>query len=156
MQIFPSSVLIGLIVCSAGILMVLSINLAVSPAQIPYLKKYPQPHSLNPATLTAWQECRGSQTHSSKNRMLHSEDTVHCRGDRRKRGTMLCLASSHSLFLYLSTLFFSDSLFFFTEPVFLSLLKYKTSVPHHIPKHKGYRVLLFTHPYLHLLHKMII
>lgn len=52
-------------------------------------------------------------------------------------------------------LFFHDFVLLFTQPVFLSPLKWNRSVPHHIPKQTGHRALLFTHPYLPLPIRMI-
>lgn len=91
--------LIGLIKSSAGILKVSSINLAVRLHKFQTKKII----SLAPPTLTAWQKCRGSPIHSFKNRRrMNSEDIVQYRGNWGKGGALLCLASSHSLPLYLS------------------------------------------------------
>lgn len=132
MHFFLSSVLIGLIECSAGILMVPSINLAVRLHKFQTQKEY----ILSPPTLTAWQECRGSQTHSSKKRRgLNSEDIVILctRGNRKRRHIAVpgflpfpSLLCNHLIFFS----YFSMSLF--TKPAISSVRNWNRSVPPHM------------------------
>lgn len=150
---FLSSVLIGLIECSAGILMVPSINLAVRLHKFQTQKEY----ILSPPTLTAWQECRGSQTHSSKKRRgLNSEDIVILctRGNRKRRHIAVpgflpfpSLLCNHLIFC-LTLCHFSQNQRFhlFETETDLSPLTCDTSD----------RVLFFTHPYLPLPHNIMI